>query len=164
MHNLFEGTRIHMKLSEALMMRSDIQKRVEQLRERLKLSVQVQDGTVPPEKPQALLLESERLLDQLSSLIYRINRTNLSTNVTEQMTLTDALAQRDVLSMRISMMKSVAEAASGRVVQSSRSGVRTVPTIDIASIRRQIDHLSKQYRELDTDIQRSNWTTDLIEI
>jgi hypothetical protein len=153
-----------MKLSEALMMRSDIQKRVEQLRERLKVSVQVQDGTAPPEKPQTLLLESERLLGQLSGLIYRINRTNLSTNVNPEMTLTDALAQRDVLALRISMMKAVAEAASGRVLQYSRSGVRSVPTIDIASIRRQIDNLSKQYRELDTEIQRSNWMTDLIEI
>ena len=40
-----------MKLSEALVLRADIQKRIEQLRERLKTSALVQEGERPPEDP-----------------------------------------------------------------------------------------------------------------
>lgn len=40
-----------MKLSEALILRSDFQKKNEQIKERLLRSVKVQEGEEPPENP-----------------------------------------------------------------------------------------------------------------
>lgn len=52
-----------MKLAEALIARADNQKRIAHLRDRLAASAKVQDGDDPPENPQALLEELERIID-----------------------------------------------------------------------------------------------------
>ncbi|MEJ4107246.1 hypothetical protein V5S92_10735, partial [Corynebacterium accolens] len=36
------------------------------------------------------------------------------------------------------------------------------PTLPVAELRKRVDDLSKQYRELDTRIQQLNWNTELI--
>ncbi len=46
-----------MKLAEGLVLRKDTKKRIEQLRERLKLSALVQEGEEPAENPHDLLAE-----------------------------------------------------------------------------------------------------------
>lgn len=152
-----------MKLAEALIQRADIQRRIEHLRERLKISVLVQEGDQPPEDPQVLLAELDRLLDRLSLLIAQINHTNARTKLKNGMVLTDALAQRDVLKLRHSVLKSAADTASRRTTQYSRSEIRDVATVDVGAIRQQTDRLAQQHRELDTSIQEINWTTELIE-
>ncbi|HEX6122745.1 MAG TPA: DIP1984 family protein, partial [Ktedonobacterales bacterium] len=72
-----------MKLAEALALRADAQKRIEQMRERLRQSVLVQEGEQPPEDPRALLAELERLIAEMTDLIARINRTNLATRLAD---------------------------------------------------------------------------------
>lgn len=152
-----------MKLAEALVLRADIQKRVEELRKRLKESALVQEGEKPPENPEELLAELDRLLNQLVSLIARINRTNLQAALPNNVTLTEALAQRDTIALRQSVLQSVAEAAVDRGSRYSRSEIREVATVDVAAIRKQIDQLAQRRRELDTTIQATNWTIDLLE-
>jgi hypothetical protein len=152
------------KLAEALAMRADVQKRLEQMRERLRLSALVQEGDQPPEDPQALLAELERMLADLTGLIARINRTNLATQLPDGTSLTDALARRDTLALHYSVLKSVADAASARIDRYTRSEIRRVATVDVAALRRQMDQLAKQRRELDTSIQAANWTTELTEL
>jgi hypothetical protein len=150
-----------MKLSEALVLRADTQKRVERLRERLRLSVLVQEGEQPPEDPQVLFSELDELLAQLRDLISRINRTNLSASLESGTSLTAALAQRDVLKLRYGILKSAADVASNRIDRYSRTEIRSVPTVNVATLRRDLDALSQQYRELDTAIQAANWSTEL---
>ena len=152
-----------MKLAEALALRADIQKRVEQLRERLRMSALVQEGDQPPEDPQALLVELGRMLADLTALIARINRTNLATQLPDGTSLTDALARRDTLALHHSVLKVVADAASARIDRYTRSEIRRVATVDVAALRRQMDELAQQRRELDTAIQAANWTTELVE-
>lgn len=152
-----------MKLAEALVLRADTQRRIEQLRERLKISALVQEGDRPPEDPHTLLAELDRLLDQLANLIAQINRTNIHTLLTDGRTLTEALAQRDVLKLRYGVLKSVADTASRRIDHYSRSEIRSLATVDVAALRQQTDRFAQQFRELDTAIQGANWTTDLIE-
>jgi hypothetical protein len=153
-----------MKLSEALVLRADIQKRIEQLRERLKTSALVQEGERPPEDPQELLAELDRLLDELAGLIARINRTNLGARLLDgSATLTDALAQRDVLKLRHSVLQSVADAAVQPINRYSRTEIRSVPTVDVGALRRQVDEIALRYRTLDTAIQAANWATELLD-
>jgi hypothetical protein len=152
-----------MKLAEALVLRADVQKRVEALRGRLRQSTLVQEGEKPPEDPQELLAELGRLLGQLVGLIERINRTNLQTTLGDGRTLTQALAERDVLALHQGVLQNVADSAVASVNRYSRSEIRQVATVDIAAIRKQVDQLAQQRRELDTTIQATNWATDLIE-
>ena len=86
-----------MKLAEALILRADAQKRIEQLKQRLANSAKVQQGDESPENPQELLVELERAFSTLADLIKRINKTNSATGFDADKTLSDVLAERDVL-------------------------------------------------------------------
>ena len=78
--------------------------------------------------------------------------------------MTEALAQRDVLRLRWSVLHRVAEIASRRTSQYSRSEIRrNIATVDVASLRQETGRLAMEFRELDTRIQGINWTTDIIE-
>jgi hypothetical protein len=151
-----------MKLGEALTLRSDLQTRIEQLRGRLKESVLVQEGERPPEDPETLLTELGRLAGELEQLIVRINRTNLATNLGDGRTLTDALARRDVLTLRHTILRQVAEVAGERQQRYGRAEIRTLATIDVSDVRATADELARERRELDVAIQETNWRTDLV--
>ena len=157
-----------MKLAEALILRADAQKRIQQLRERLNRSAKTQEGEQPPEDPQELLAELERVVTEFTGLVKRINRTNAQTTFDAERTLTDALADRDGLMYERSVLAAVIEAATG-TNQYARYGVyaggdiKMLRTVNVAEIQRRIDSLSRQYRELDTAIQALNWQADVID-
>ena len=151
-----------MKLAEALILRADCQKRIAQLQQRLIRSAKVQEGEQPPEAPQELLAELEAATAELTSLIQRINRTNSLTPLQEK-TLSDALAERDVLQLKRQAYERVMVEASIRQDRYSRSEVRFVSTVDIAQIQGISDNLARDYRILDSQIQAQNWQTDLVE-
>ena len=150
-----------MKLAEALILRADCQRRLQQLRARLLLCEKVQEGDQPPEDPNELLAEAARTYELFEGLIQQINRTNTVTRL-EGVSLSDLLARRDVLSQRRTLLTGVAEAAVVQQNAYSKSEVRFRSTVDIAALRKQADDLSKQHRELDARIQEANWNTDLL--
>lgn len=152
-----------MKLAEALVLRADVQKRVQQLRTRLQLSALVQEGEQPPENPEVLLSDLTALLAQLTNLIVRINRTNMQTTLEDGTPLTTALARRDTLTLHHSIVSGLADTASNRVDRYGRSEIKKVATVDVAALRRQSDELARARRELDTAIQAINWTVNLVE-
>jgi len=150
-----------MKIAEGLVLRADLQRRVEALRERLAASVLVQEGLQPPEDPQALFAELDGMLETLTTLIARINRNNLQATLADGTSLTIALARRDMLKLQISVLGSAAQGTTKDLDRYSRSEIRHLPTIDVGALRRRIDDLSRTHRELDTAIQASNWTTEM---
>ena len=152
-----------MKLAEALILRADCQKRFEQLKARIVRSAKVQEGDAPPESPQELLDELERVAGELADLIKRINRTNSSAQFDAGRKLSDALAERDVLALRRAAYSSLVEAAAVTQNLYSRSEVKFVSTVNIAEVQKQSDTLAKEYRELDARIQEMNWRMDLQE-
>ena len=83
-----------MRLAEAPANRADVQRRLEQMRGRLAQSAVVQEDERPPEEPEELLRETERLLAELEDYIGDINRTNLETTLPDGSTPTAALAHR----------------------------------------------------------------------
>ncbi|WP_411349800.1 DIP1984 family protein [Paenibacillus sp. WLX2291] len=152
-----------MRLAEALIVRSDIQKRVEQVRSRLNLNAKIQEGEQPAEQPAELLRELQELLNQLGSLIRRINRTNAQTAFDDQRTLADALTDRDILSLHRNALSELIQSASVRQDRFTRSEIKFLSTVDIAALQRQVDQLAKDYRQLDTRVQELNWLTDVLE-
>lgn len=86
---------------------------MEALRSRIVDNARHQEGEEPSEDASALLVEAETALDELESLIQRINRTNAATPLGEG-TITDAIARRDVLRLRHGVLTAAADAAAGR--------------------------------------------------
>jgi hypothetical protein len=53
--------------------------------------------------------------------------------------------------------------ASSRVPCYGRSGIRMLPTVDVAPLGRRVDEVAREKRELlDTEIQAANWKTELL--
>lgn len=151
-----------MKLAQALNERADLNRRIYQLEDRLRLNAKVQEGETPAEDPQALLAELDELLRRQEELIARINLTNAS--VTSQgQTLTELLARRDCLALRARMMREFLDEASATAQRGMRTEIRIVSTVDVRRLRKETDEVSRQLRELDLRIQELNWTTPLRE-
>ena len=55
-----------MNLAEALSIRKDLQKRIQQLGQRIQYNVKVQEGDEPSEKPEELMKELDNCLKQHS--------------------------------------------------------------------------------------------------
>lgn len=152
-----------MKLAEALILRSDYQKRIEHLRNRLLQNAKIQEGETPNEDPKVLIKELNQLLSDLKKLIKNINRTNLLTAFNDSQSLADALTERDLLSQERKIYSSLLEAASMQHDRYSRTEIKYVSTINVRETQNYVDELSQKHRILDTKIQEINWLTNVIE-
>ncbi|MFD0713247.1 DIP1984 family protein [Paenibacillus sp. GCM10027626] len=152
-----------MKLAEALVLRADCQRKVSQLKQRLERVVKVQEGEQPSEQPAVLLDELKRTLDELTAWIKKINKTNSFCSFNSNMSLSDALAERDQLMQQRNLLNELLEAASIKQDRYSRSEVKFYRTIDVVEVQKEVDELSKKYREIDFKIQEKNWNTELLE-
>jgi hypothetical protein len=151
-----------MKLAEALAERSDCQNRIEELKKRLIRSARVQEGEQPAEDTTELLAETERTFARMFELVSAINRTNSKTGFDDEQSISDAIAERDVVGKRRDFLAGIAEAASTRQDRYSKSEVRFVATVSVGKLQTEVDQLAKRYRELDTRLQELNWKTELI--
>ena len=151
-----------MKLAEALILRADCQKRFAQLESRLMTNARIQEGDVPAEAPQDLLVEIERTTSELLILIQRINKTNSNTDVGDGRTISDALAERDVIQIRRTAYANLAQAAAITQGRFTRSEIKYIATINVGEIQKRADELAKNYRDLDARIQELNWQTELV--
>jgi hypothetical protein len=153
-----------MKLAEALLLRADRARVLEQLRARSQAAARYQEGEAPLEDANSLLAQADAVLNELQDLIRQINRTNAATLLTGSTTLTDALAERDVLKLRHAFVNGLADAATGaRGNRQLRSELRTLSAVNVPELRDQTNAIARRMRELDALIQEANWTHDLIE-
>ncbi|RAV20055.1 DIP1984 family protein [Paenibacillus contaminans] len=152
-----------MKLAEALVLRADTQKKIAQLKQRLERVVKVQEGETPAEDPQVLIAELKHTLDEQTNWIRKINKTNALTPFNGELSISDALAERDQIMQHRKMLNDILEQASIKQDRYSRSEVKFQRTVDVAQIQMKADELSKAYREFDFRIQEMNWKTDLLE-
>lgn len=149
-----------MKLAEALQLRGDLQKRMQQLSHRLLMNATCQEGEKPAEDPVALLKEYDGCAAQLEELMACINRTNSET-VTASGTLTELLAKRDCLKLQVQTYRDFLQAASDLRSRATRSEIRILSSVDVPVYRKQADELARRLRELDNVIQAANWSTEL---
>ena len=151
-----------MKLAEALILRSDLQKRIEQLRVRLNNNAKVQENDEPSENPEELLSELDNNINQLKILIKQINRTNCVT-VSNGQTLADLIAERDTLTLKSNILRGFLNIAGQKVNLYSTTEIKIMSTVDVPTLQKELDLLSKKIRETDTELQQANWLTELIE-
>ena len=150
-----------MKLAEALVLRADGQKRIEQLQQRLIQNAKVQAGDQPAENPEILQQELEQLAQELVLLIQRINRTNSRTELEAGMSIADALAARDVTKLKSDIYRNLEQAAIVKQDRQTKSEIKFQSTIQVAEVQRKADQLAKEHRQLDTRVQQANWQTEL---
>lgn len=151
-----------MKLAQALILRSDTQKRIEQLKIRLLSNAKTQENESPSEDPKLLLKELDKLTSELFTLICSINLTNSSAKF-GGMSLTEMIAKKDALTLKANVLREFATSASQKVDLYSNSEIKILSTVDVAALQKQVDALSKEIRELEMKLQEANWAVDLVE-
>lgn len=149
-----------MKLAEALQERADLNSKMNELRSRLSNNATVQEGETPAENPAELLSQLDECAARLEELIARINATNCAT-VTERGTLTELIAKRDCLTLRLSAYRNLVDEASCLAPRATRTEIKIVSAVDVKKLQKQADELAKELRLVDNLIQQSNWLTEL---
>jgi len=150
-----------MKLAEALLLRSDMQRKLSSLRERITSNTVVQEDERPSEDPNALLAEAEAIVERLKKLVYAINEANFTGRTSKGRTLTEALAERDALLQRHSLLKAVAASAGSQPDRYGTREIRWVRTVDVAALQRAADDAARLSRDLNAEIQEANWSVEL---
>jgi hypothetical protein len=155
-----------MRLGEALALRADLQKRLNQVQALLLENATVQESDTPAVDPVALLKEYRQLAAEHEDLVRRINRTNVDARIVlgdEPMTLADVVVRRERLAREAKLLREVARGAMPARNRYLRTEVKHVPAVDVAAMLADADRLSRAHRELDALVQRTNWEVDVTE-
>lgn len=158
-----------MKLAEALLLRAEQQTHLEELKARAKTVASYQEGEEPAEDAMELVGQADQTLGELERLIRHINQTNAVTALPDGRTMTAALAHRDVLRLRHRLLNDVADAGAhgGRgglgYARQMRSELKFVIAVPVATLRRREGEVARELRELESLIQQTNWSAELVE-
>ncbi|WP_020566956.1 DIP1984 family protein [Neolewinella persica] len=148
-----------MKLAEALLLRADLQRKITQLTSRITPVLIVRRNNKPQEDPIKLLAQLRESVTKLQGIIVKINRTNVATQLADGRTLMEGLAQRDALKTLQTHLRTIRQAAT--IHGSSYSDMET--TVSIKNLQIEIEQTGRSFREIDSQIQGLNWTTELLE-
>ncbi|MEG2977679.1 MAG: DIP1984 family protein [Comamonas sp.] len=150
-----------MKLAEALLLRADLNKKLASLRERINRNAIVQEGETPKEKVEDLLAEATSALEEQQKLVRTINAANESTRLADGRLLADVLALRDTLIARHSLLIATIAATHKDVDRYSQREIKWIAQIDVASLQKQADDLSRKIREVNVSVQAANWQIEI---
>lgn len=152
-----------MRIAEALLERSDLQKRIEALRARVNANASYQEGEEPNEDAAALLEECLEATGKLARLVTAINLTNAVVTVDDGRSLTQLLAEREGLRAQHAILVTAADSAGGsRMQRQLRSELRQVTALPVGQLRSRADAVAVQLRAIDVTIQKANWEVELI--
>jgi len=146
-----------MKLAEALLLRSDLIKKIEHIQNRIRPVLIVSDDKKPQEDPTKLIAELRTAIQDLEILVIRINKTNNEININGEGSLMEALVKRDSLKMLSEKLRNIRYAA--QIDNSGDANLKT--TIDIKKLQTEMDQTGRAFREIDSKIQELNWLTEL---
>ncbi|MCC6796988.1 MAG: DIP1984 family protein [Candidatus Hydrogenedentes bacterium] len=151
------------KLAKALMLRAEAQNRLGTLRQRITAASIFQEGEKPVEDPLALLSEADRVNAELEQITLAINLANVKQTLKDGRSLTAAMAARDRLRRRHTFLNTAIEAASPNqsMTRYSAREIRWVTALDVPALRRQLDDVAAEIRELNAQIQEANWNSKL---
>lgn len=152
-----------MTLAEALLIRSDLQKNLAQLKARIANNAKVQEGDAPSENPNELIVSAQKLIRDLSALITRIHRTNAAAKIESGETMLSLLIERDELEMRHKLLIDAIDASRSETERYSAREIRWTATIATAPLQQQADDIAMQLRKLNILIQANNWQIQLLD-
>lgn len=152
-----------MKLAEALILRADLKKALASLRYRIGKIAIVQEGDVPHEDPAELLQEAFGVMQQLESLVSRINESNVKITLENGKTLAQMITYRESLTTQHSLLQHAITSSHRDPDRYRSTEIKWVATMKVAQLQKQSDDLSKRIRETNMAIQEKNWTADLVD-
>lgn len=150
-----------MKLAEALLTRADMTQKLLSLRERLKKNAVVQEGDQPHEAPDVLLKEAFAVISGLEKLIQQINAANHQHRMVDGRSLAEAIAQRDHLKQKHSVLQHVIDNSQREPDRYSASEIKWRSVLKVSGLQKQADDISKSIRELNVAIQKENWECEV---
>ena len=150
-----------MKLAEALQERSDLNRKLDELRDRLSNNVIVQEGETPPEDPNELLIQFDAAAARLEVLMARINLTNAATADGGE-TVTALIARKDALNQQVRTYRSVVNWASQTGHRARGTEIKVISAVDVRALQKKTDALAQELRRIDNRIQELNWKTELL--
>lgn len=150
-----------MKLAEALQIKKDLNLKISNIKRRLENNARVQDGVEPAENPRQLFKELEYVIKSYEEYTSRINLTNSKVEIDGE-TLTQLLARRESLKLKVSAYDTFIENGSELTDRYSNTEIIVRPTLDINEIQKRRDLIAKDLRKLDYKIQETNFIKDLI--
>ena len=152
-----------MKLAEALLIRSDMQKKLAQLKGRIRNNAKVQEGDTPSEDPNELIVSASQIISELTDLIERIHRTNAIAKTDKGQSMLTLLIERDTLEMRHKLLLDAIEAANSEADRYSHREIKWHVLVSVASLQKQADDIAMKLRQINIIIQSNNWQIDLID-
>ncbi|MBE0444827.1 MAG: DIP1984 family protein [Psychrobacter sp.] len=152
-----------MKLAEALLTRSDMQKKLAQLKGRIRSNVKVQEGDTPSEDPNALMIDASQIITELAVLIERIHRTNAIAKTDKDQSMLMLLVERDTLEMRHKLLNEAIEATDTESDRYSHREIKWNIMVSVAGLQKQADDIAMKLRKINIVIQANNWQIDLVE-
>ena len=150
-----------MKLAEALLLRADMQNKLDSLNGRVKRNAVVQEGSTPHEDASELIKEAFQIIAEKQALITKINQANLSNKLSSGLTLTEALAERERLEEQHSLLNHAIYHTQTEPDRYSSREIRWVSTLKVTSLQKQSEDLAKKIRELNIIIQEANWSAEV---
>ena len=150
-----------MKLAEALLIRADQKKKILSLRERIAQNALAQEGDAPREDVAEMIAECFAVIAEQQALVLKIDAANAAAKLPDGRPLTEVLAARDVLMQQHGILKSAVEATHKEADRYSMREIKWVPQIDVAATQKQMEDLSRKIRELNVQVQETNWRTEL---
>lgn len=149
-----------MKLAEALLLRRDLENRLQLLRSEIRGSVLIQEGDALDRSVTDLLSDYQQTSEQLDEVARQINHTNAHTTMIDSnMVIVDALSQRERLRQSHALYTQILEAAKAGP-RMGRNEIRYIRTIDTQEITKRLNQTAQQLREIDGRIQQTNWLTE----
>ena len=152
-----------MKLAEALLIRSDMQKKLAQLKGRIRNNAKVQEGDTPSEDPNKLIVSASQIISELTGLIERIHRTNAIAKTDKGQSMLTLLVERDTLEMRHKLLLDAIEAANSEADRYSHREIKWHVLVSVASLQKQADDIAMKLRQINIITQSNNWQIDLID-
>ena len=148
------------------MERKDTKTRMEGLKKRLYAVARTEEGSLPPEAPLELLRELLGEVLAFEGLVARIDCTNAATKLSDGTPLVSGLIRRDMLRYRHLLVSGLADHAIASASQGRYSAreIRSVPAVDVSQLRRDSDRFAREGRLLDAAIQRTNWSTHVVDL
>ncbi len=147
-----------MKLGEAVLLRADLLKKIEQIQHRIKPNLVVEESKEPQEDPVKMLAQLRNATQEYTALVIKITKTNYTTKVEKFDNVMNAIARKESMQLLLSRLKTIRQ---GSQITSSYDEPRA--TLNINNLQSEIDKLEIDLREINSVIQEINWTTELEE-
>lgn len=150
-----------MKLAEALILRSDLNKKLASMKERLTRFAVVQEGDQPHEDPQEIFAEACGVAKTLRDLVIQIETGNQAAKLSDGRTVAQALAERDYLIQSHAFVNALIEGTKKEPDRYGMKEIKWVATISVKDYQKRLDDYAKAIREINVKIQEANWKHEL---